>query len=40
MKTSHLLMKQAPQIPVNGKFCIDDYYDRAERLIRQVRPSE
>ena len=35
-KTSVLLMQQAPSIPVNSKFSIDEYYDRAERLVRQA----
>ena len=34
--TSQLLMKQAPSIPVNSRFPIGEYYDRAERLLRQA----
>ena len=36
LKTSQLLMKQAPSIPVNSRFPIEEYYDRAERLMRQA----
>ena len=34
--TSQLLMKQAPSNPVNSRFPIEEYYDRAERLMRQA----
>ena len=36
VKTSQLLMKQAPCIPVNSRFPIEEYYDRAEGLMRQA----
>ena len=29
-------MAQAPCIPVNSKFPLSEYYDRAERLMRQA----
>ena len=35
-KASEILMAQAPCIPVNSKFPLSEYYDRAERLMRQA----